>query len=114
MEDGREIRCQAMRWYCEFVKLPVNDKYCVIIPIKKIKQPHHIAYAQYLIYLSVCRNKMPMKFILFTGFATHFKGATLKDCGWRLMDSDIRHRQWQPGSDSFQPNPCSQGPELMA
>jgi len=37
----------------EFVKLPVNDKYCVIISITKIKQRHHIAYAHYLICLSV-------------------------------------------------------------
>lgn len=43
----------------EFVKLPVNDKYCVIISIRKIKQRHHIAYAHYLICLSVVAIKKP-------------------------------------------------------
>jgi len=49
--DSGERR--RMRNELEFVKLPVNDKYCVIISITKIKQRHHIAYAHYLICLSV-------------------------------------------------------------
>lgn len=59
-ENSKSVKRKRMRneilgdeLLLEFVKLPVNDKYCVIISIRKIKQRLHIAYAHYLICLSV-------------------------------------------------------------